>query len=209
MHYILVDLENIHPSNFGDSDPAKTKVVVFIGAKQTRVKECTQDALDAGGFDAEYVRISGTGPNALDFHIAYYIGKISSKNPNASFQVLSRDTGFDPLIAHLNTKNIRASRECELCLEAPRKAVKIEQVVECSENSVPEHLIALIKSLWRISQTLPKKAGTLANYIRDSMNISIKDAKRVMKQMLSLGYVVLSTSSNRVSYRLPDAKFCS
>ena len=50
------------------------------------------------GADAEYVRIEGNGPNALDFHIAFYIGNIAAKDPDCYFHIISKDTGFDPLI---------------------------------------------------------------------------------------------------------------
>ena len=84
--YILIDLENIQPSSFEGWDTAKTKIIVFIGATQRRVPECTKKALDVGKFDVEYVQISGTGPNALDFHIAYHLGKISETDPRHHFR---------------------------------------------------------------------------------------------------------------------------
>jgi hypothetical protein len=42
------------------------------------------------------------GPNALDFHIAYYLGKIFTERPEAQCAVLSKDKGLDPLIRHLH-----------------------------------------------------------------------------------------------------------
>ena len=50
-----------------------------------------------------YVKISGTGPNALDFHIAFYIGQFAEKDPGANFYIVSQDAGFDPLLNHLKT----------------------------------------------------------------------------------------------------------
>ena len=58
-------------------------------------------ALQTLGSSAEYVTLETTGANALDFHIAYYIGVLSSQDPSAFFHVISKDTGFDPLIKHL------------------------------------------------------------------------------------------------------------
>lgn len=33
---------------------------------------------------AEYIRISGNGSNALDFHIAFHIGELSAKGKHAA-----------------------------------------------------------------------------------------------------------------------------
>jgi len=52
------------------------------------------------GSAAQYIKMTGTGKSALDFHIAYYIGELAVRNPNAHFHVISRDTGFDPLLTH-------------------------------------------------------------------------------------------------------------
>lgn len=41
------------------------------------------------GSDAEYIRISGNGSNALDFHIAFTIGELSKADPNAYFHVVT------------------------------------------------------------------------------------------------------------------------
>jgi hypothetical protein len=58
----------------------------------------------------EYVQISGSGPNALDFHIAFYIGQFAAQDPTACFHIVSNDTGFDPLIEHLKSRKISAAR---------------------------------------------------------------------------------------------------
>lgn len=39
--------------------------------------------MQALGEQAGYVEIAGSGPNALGFHIAYYIGELASKEPDA------------------------------------------------------------------------------------------------------------------------------
>ena len=41
--------------------------------------------MQALGDRANYVEIDGSGPNALDFHIAYYIGELATADPTGSF----------------------------------------------------------------------------------------------------------------------------
>src|SRR5690606_41861527 len=63
------------------------------------------------GSRAEYVKIASNGSNALDFHIAFYIGQLATKEPESYFHIVSKDTGFDPLIQHLKGKKIQVSRD--------------------------------------------------------------------------------------------------
>src|SRR5690606_26425169 len=57
-----------------------------------------------------WIRISGNGPNALDFHIAFYLGQELALRPTSECTVFSRDTGFDPLVRHLLALGHRCRR---------------------------------------------------------------------------------------------------
>jgi hypothetical protein len=50
------------------------------------------------------------GRNALDFHIAYYLGSTSAAATSAESFLISKDTGFDPLMRHLKSKGISCQR---------------------------------------------------------------------------------------------------
>jgi hypothetical protein len=75
-NYLLLDYENIHPKNLSLLDGHPFKVLVFVGANQTKVPLELAAALQSLGKDAKYIKISGNGPNALDFHIAFSIGEL-------------------------------------------------------------------------------------------------------------------------------------
>jgi hypothetical protein len=108
--YLLVDFENVQPPNLGALKPGEWDVRVFLGQHQTRLELGLVQAMHAFGQHAEYVQIAGNGKDALDFHIAFYIGKLSAEDPGASFTIVSRDTGFDPLIKHLAKLGIACRR---------------------------------------------------------------------------------------------------
>ena len=40
------------------------------------------------------VNIAGTGKNALDFHLAFYLGEILANTPAARCVIVSKDKGF-------------------------------------------------------------------------------------------------------------------
>jgi hypothetical protein len=92
-------------------------------------------ALQVFGPAVEYVQMLGTGPNALDFHIAYYLGRLSVVQPMARFFVVSKDAGFDPLIQHLNLHGVRC-----------RRVTAISQICQPAEEisvSVSAHTLTL------------------------------------------------------------------
>lgn len=67
--------------------------------------------LQAMGERARWVKASGAGPNALDFHIAFEPGRMVQAGERGPVVVLSKDKGFDPLLAWLSAETgIRASR---------------------------------------------------------------------------------------------------
>ena len=107
---ILIDFENVQPKDLAQLRGRPFKTKVFCGANQTKVPFDLAAELQPLGPDAEYIRIQGTGPNALDFHIAYYIGRLSAELPGATFHIVSKDKGFDPLIKHLKTQDITCNR---------------------------------------------------------------------------------------------------
>ena len=113
-NYVLIDYENVQPSALSVLEKEHFKVIVFVGASQAKVAFDVAAQLQRLGPSASYVKISGNGPNALDFHIAYYIGHLAAAEPDAYFHIISRDTGFDPLIAHLKTKKIFACRSKDI-----------------------------------------------------------------------------------------------
>jgi hypothetical protein len=111
---VLIDSENVQPNSIEKLRHDHFRVVVFVGANQKRIDIDVAKAVQALGQNGEYVQISGNGPNALDFHIAFYIGKYSLEFPDAYFHIISKDKGFDPLIKHLKDKKIYCTRSASV-----------------------------------------------------------------------------------------------
>lgn len=109
LHHILIDHENVQPADLAGLDAHDACVWVFTGAQQ-KVAISLIEAVQALGERGRFVRISGNGRNALDFHIAYYLGGFAARDPSASFLIVSADAGYDPLITHLNAQGIVACR---------------------------------------------------------------------------------------------------
>ena len=109
-NYIMIDMENVVPDNLELLDQDWVKVLLFVGKNQTKLPISIVKAVQRLGSRAQYVQMSGTGHHALDFHIAFYIGRIAATDKDAYFHIISNDTGFDPLIAHLKQEHVLADR---------------------------------------------------------------------------------------------------
>lgn len=101
LEIFLIDFENVQPSSLGRLAPGTCSIKLFLGETQNKVPLALTRALQPFGADVEYLTITGTGPNAVDFHIAFYIGRLAMTHPGARFTIVSRDTGFDPLVRHM------------------------------------------------------------------------------------------------------------
>ena len=97
---LFVDFENVQKINLARV-PTDARVMIFYGATQKKIPEELVLQAQPLGDRLKWIKISGTGPNALDFHIAFYLGKELATNGASVCTVLSSDTGFDPLVRHL------------------------------------------------------------------------------------------------------------
>src|SRR5690349_6205974 len=105
-NYVLVDFENVQPESLEALATGAFRIKVFVGAQQAkgRVSFEFSESMQKLGAHAEYVRIARSGPNAVDMHIAYYVGRLLEKEPHAQVFIISRDTDFDPLMEYLHAK---------------------------------------------------------------------------------------------------------
>src|SRR6185437_16114763 len=97
---LFVDLENVQKVDLS-MVPGDAHVMIFYGITQKKLPEGLVVQAQPLGGRLKWVKISGQGPNALDFHIAFYLGQEFTNSPGSKCVILSGDTGFDPLMRHL------------------------------------------------------------------------------------------------------------
>jgi hypothetical protein len=100
-NYVLIDYENVQVKSLALLKDGQFRVRVFLGPNNTKLPVELVLAMQELGDRAEYIVLETPGANALDFHIAYYLGVLASSDPLGFFHIISKDTGFDPLIKHL------------------------------------------------------------------------------------------------------------
>jgi hypothetical protein len=98
---ILIDYENVQNIDLKPLIDLDVQIYVFHGKDQKFSAPLLKMALDLGKDKFVPVEISGTGKNAADFHIAYFLGKLSKVVENPFFHIISKDTGFKPLVHYI------------------------------------------------------------------------------------------------------------
>lgn len=194
-NYVLIDFENVQPKNLEILVNHPFKIFVFVGANQTKVSFDLATVMQDFGDNAKYIKISGNGQNALDFHIAYYIGQLTVQDPEGYFHIISKDTGFDPLIKHLRTRKIRIHRERDLA------EIPVLRISSATDND--ERIKAIIKNLAGRGQSRPRKVKTLANTINSLFTKKLEDSElmSLMKILKERKYIV--ENEGNISYKLP------
>ncbi len=197
-NYVLIDFENVQPKNLELLANHPFKVFVFVGANQNKVSFELALAMQTLGENAEYVKISGNGRNALDFHIACYLGELATKDPGGCFHVISKDTGFDPLIKHLKSRKLRVQREKDLA--------EIPLLRMSSAVSDDEKISAIVKNLASRGHARPRKVKTLANTINSlfTKTLDEEELSLLLKELQDRKYIVVNQGN--VSYKLPQAE---
>jgi hypothetical protein len=134
---LFVDLENVQKVDLKQV-PVSARVMIFYGITQKKLPEELVVQAQPLGSRLKWIKISGQGPNALDFHIAFYLGQELVGSPDSECAILSRDTGFDPLIRHLQTLGHNCQRVGSLKDAFPTKR-------SASDADPFDRLVALLK----------------------------------------------------------------
>ena len=217
-NYILIDNENVQLKDLPYLDAEHFEIFVFVGASQKKIDTKSVVALQPMGDRAKYIQIAGNGPNALDFHIAFYLGQLTVQHPTAHFYIISKDTGFDPLIKHLEDKNMSVSRLSMVSnipsIKFTNNAVpdmrlhnvnNIQQIKPTKIKSPVEMLPAIIANLKLRGESKPRTVKTLSSTINASFfqnQLQAKDLDKVINKLQNKGVVIVSNT--KVSYTFPE-----
>jgi hypothetical protein len=195
-NYVLIDYENIQPSIADILAPAHFKVLLFVGANQPRVKIDVASALQDKGTDARYIRISGAGRNALDFHIAYYLGQLTAEEPEAYFHVITGDKGMDALMEHMRAVGLHVARYEDV------KDIPIVKLPATATDD--DKLSSIIAYLLARGGQRPKSVKTLIGSASALFNPKLDEdaTKNLLGKLECQGIFVCDGS--KVTYSLPD-----
>ena len=126
---ILIDYENLQVKNLDDVYCLDADVYVFRGPTQNKLPAELIESAQKFGSRITWIKTSRQGHNALDFHIAYYVGRMAEIDPKVFFHIVSKDDGFDALIDFMKERTLFIDR-VESIEEIP--LVKKMKAIECN-----------------------------------------------------------------------------
>jgi PIN domain len=193
--FLLLDLENIQPDGLSALTGSSFRIKVFLGSHQTKVPVALARALQAFGSDAEYIQMEGSGHNALDFHIAYYLGRLAVEHPKAQFRIISKDAGFDPLVCHLRARKL-------LCERLPSLA-GLHSGPLAGNGSPPDRIKVVIADLIKRQAARPRTPKTLSSTIQALFQKKLTDdeLQGILDELSKRG--VVKVSDGKLGYELP------
>ena len=196
-NFVLIDYENVQPDLADALIGEHFKVLVFVGANQPKIDFQVVTAMQGLGSRAEYVKISGVGRNALDFHIAYYLGSLATSEPEAYFHVISGDKGFDPLLEHLRSKGLNAGR----CADVRDIPIAKPASSASSDDKLSVILAYLIKRGEQRPGSVKTLTGSAASLFQPRL-VEDEEVAALLQELRNNGvFVVVGT---KVTYSLPD-----
>lgn len=190
--YIFIDYENVQPDSIAGLEKGNFYILLFLGPAQSKLSTSLARTLQPLGTRVEYVITSGSGKNALDFHIACYLGERAAIEPDAYFHIVSKDTGFDPLIQHLKDRNILVSRSSSID--------EISILQKSSLKTLPERT-SVVKARLAQMEGKPSTVKTLSSTINSlfQKTLSEDEVDMVVKDLCGKGVIAI-INKTRVAY---------
>ena len=188
---LFVDYENVTRVDLG-AIPSDVIVPFFFGASQKSVPTDFLKAALKLGDRFVPIDIEGQGKNALDFHIAFYLGEHLAKNGRVKGIVLSKDKGFDPLVKHLRARGFDVRRASILADAFPAvdaakpKMASSRTTVEASAGNALSVASALAFLRKMQPKARPRKREGLISHLRSHYHkASEAEVQRVIDQLIA------------------------
>jgi PIN domain len=229
VNHIFVDFENVHEVELSIIGQKSVSLTVLLGPKDTKLKTNLVEKILQHADSVHLIRLTSSGRNALDFTLAYYVGRAAVLDPSGFFYIISGDTGYDPLIAHLRSNHVRAHRHPDFTslqsllnplspavaapasspAPAPAKAVKIPKPPKAPKPSTPialpldERASHALEHLRSHTKNRPARENTLVSHMRTLFGnkITEEEATTVVEALRRAGHIAI-TDKGRVTYRL-------
>jgi hypothetical protein len=171
--------------------------------------------MQAFGERGKYIVLEAGGSNALDFHIAYYLGVLANTDPTAFFHVISKDTGFDPLLQHLKARGVSAARSASIeampcfsqvtpnTIDSKRASGGSRPKSPAAHSSVEDRITVALEDLIKRKTARPRTSKTLRSTIhaRCGKELPAADIDAVYEALVKRGYVTVD--GLKVTYSLP------
>jgi hypothetical protein len=229
VNYIFVDFENVHEVEHSVISHESVHLTLLLGPNQKKLDaDLVENLLQHPG-SVHLVRLTSSGRNALDFTLAYYLGRAAVLDPSGFFHIISRDTGYDPLVAHLRSIHVQAHRHPDFAslrsqlnpstpaasataippAPVPTKNIAIPKLSKAAKQQAPlslvldEHATRTLEHLKSHPKSRPAREKTLTRHVLALFGNKITEAEatHVTEALHHAGHIEI-TEKGAVTYRL-------
>src|SRR5688500_5535639 len=214
VHHIFVDFENV---SFVDLDAIAALpvfVTLLIGKNQSKIDTALVEQIHAHADKVRLITLGASGRNALDLTLAYYLGRAAADNGNTQLHIVSKDKDFDPLMAHLRSRDVIISRaESFRALpflpaeKADERAAKVmstsAKIARANKEAPGERSAKLIARLQNpSSRNRPSNESALLAHIRTALGKegSAQKSKEILRHLQEDGQLTIQPNG-KVVYR--------
>jgi len=233
VNHVFVDFENVHEVELAVIGHKAVSFTLLIGARQTKIDTDLVEKLVQHASSVELVRLTSTGRNALDFTLAYYVGRAVAGDPTGYFHIISKDTGYDALVAHLRSRHIHAYRHGDFSSltfsnawltkpvepaptsftppPATAKSVATPKPARAPKIAAPvldERASHVLEHLRSHSKSRPSREKTLVRHVLSLFvkdNLTEDDARSIIESLRQAGYIAINEKGG-LTYQLPASR---
>lgn len=232
-NHVFVDFENVQeidPAVFGHKSVSFT---LLLGPAQKKLDAALVEQLLNHAGTVELVRLAEPGRNALDFALAFYLGRAVQTDPLGFFHIVSHDKGYDPLIEHLRRRHIRVRRHDDFSAlrfdgdgklpvpqakPAPTPApvpppvpakIAVPQPTATVAHPLGDQARLLLEYLRRNAKNRPGKEATLIRHTRSFFGdkITESDAKALIAELRAAKILIIDPKGKLDYQRLSASAY--
>jgi hypothetical protein len=217
VNHVFVDFENVHKVDLAVIGSNTVSFTLLVGPRQTKLDAALVEKLFEHAVSVQLVRLTSAGRNALDFTLAYYVGRAVAADPTGHFYIISRDTGYDPLIAHLRSRNISANRHGSFealpfvghakaatpATPTITRKAKPQPQPKSAPDGLGERETRVLDHFRKPSATRPRTQDTLVRFLVGyfGRKITEADALSLVETLGQAGHLVIG-DKGKVTYHL-------
>lgn len=207
MKYAFIDYENLNSLD-GLALDEYDRIFLFIGASSNQYSIRLTDKFN-DEINITLITVKEIAKNNVDFHIAYYLGKLdNSVDKEIEFYLFSKDQGYDALCRFIEDRNNgRICKRIGLALtESVDSILKIDNTAESEKEKINrafEQYRAFIKE--RNRKNLPAKLTALQNDIHNrtvfkglDKNKEINNITKVINKLIN--EKLIEVTNGKISY---------
>jgi hypothetical protein len=197
INHVFVDFENVHQIDLSVIGAKSVYFTLLLGAQQKRLDAELVEKLMEHATSVQLIRLTSSGKNALDFALAYHVGRAVMTDPTAYFHIVSKDKGFDPLIEYMKSRHLRVNRHDDFSKLTFSFRPKPPAAID---SDLPARVLAHLR---KNTKNRPKRRKTLESHLEafTGRNGTKVDVGRLIQSLISADHLNIGEKGG-VTYTL-------